>query len=276
MKATLDTKIISNFLLYVDHTLQKFGSAYSNYSGQLYPVPSDVLGRYAYAAPFKPWCNDTSISGAQVMSGVYVNGTYSPLGVSGLIEINHYKGVVYFNGPLTGQPVVSGNYAIKDFGVVLSDQPEWKLLLKSNNVTDNSVPQILTGLPVNTKSSPVVYVVVKGQENKPFGFNKINESMINLRCVIISDNEFQNVGACSILKNTAESHMPMMASLPFNQRGGTTGLIYNYETNPRDTTVYPWIAEARASDILQKGDFADMEGNMSIVDFSLSTVIVNR
>ena len=276
MIATLETKIISSFLLFVDHTIQKYGLAYTNYSGLLYPVSSDITGRYAYVTPFKPICNDTSISGAQILSGLYVNGTYTPLGSGGLSEINHYKGVAYFNTPLSAATVVSGNYAIKDFNVVLSDQTDWQLLLKTTQNKDNSAPQTLTGLPLNTQSSPIIYVTIRGQENKPWAFYKTDESRVELRCVILSENQFQNVGICSILKNTFESHMPLLTTLPFNQMGATTGLVYNYDTNTRDSRYYPWIAQARASNVLQKGDYADVNRNMSLVDFTLSTIIVNR
>lgn len=275
MKASLETRIISNFMLYIDNALQKYGSAYQNYSGRLYPVQSDIANRYAYSTPFKPLCNDTSIAGAQIMSGVYVNGTYTPLGSGGLTEINHYKGVVYFNTPLASSAVVSGNYAIKEFQVELADDTEWNLLFNRKYVNNNSLPQNISGLPIDAKVLPIVYVVVKGQENKPFAFRKIDESRVELRCVILTDNEWQCVGASSILKNTFENHMPMLTGLPFNQNGTTTGQMFNYDTNLRDSGFYPWIAQARAADILQKGDYKDIPRRMATVDFIISTIMVN-
>src|ERR1700758_3177468 len=138
MKPTLEAQIVSNFMLYIDHSIQQQGQAYTNYSGQLFPVKSNYGGLYAYATPFKQLCNDTSVAGAQVMSGVYINGHFAPVGTSGLIAINHYNGTVYFSSPLPATAFVSGQYAIKDFSIELADQPEWKLLYETKYVTNNS------------------------------------------------------------------------------------------------------------------------------------------
>jgi len=276
MKAGLETRIISNFLLFLDHSIQKFGDAYAARSSLFYPITSDLANLYAYSAPFQGFCNDTSITGANVLSGVYVNGTYTPVGSGGLTAINHYKGVVYFSSPLASNAVVSGNYSVKEFPVVLSDQPEWNLILNANAVDDNSKPPTTTGANYNDQPVPVVYVVIKGQENQPFGFQKIDDSRIDLRCVIITNNEFQNVGVASILKNTFESHMPMLTNLPFTQNGLNTGLAYNYGTNTRDDNYHPWIARSKVIDITQAGDYKNIRKCISMVDFTLSTVFVNR
>lgn len=275
MKAQLEPIIISNFLLLLDHSIQNKGAAFFPYSGLFYPIDSDINGYYSYASPFKPLCNDTSISGANVLSGLYINGVYNPIGSGHFKRFNHYKGVAYFDQNYPNNTIISGNCSVKEFGIELSDQPEWKLLFETKYTNQNMFSQNLSGLHPNEKTAPIIYVVFKGQQNDPFAFTHLDNSKINLRCVIISDNEFQSLNVCSILKNLYQFNVPILQSLPFNSIGGTTGELYNYKTIPTNNIYSVLVSDARSVDISQKGDFKDIVRNLALVDFTLSTIVQN-
>ena len=108
---------MSSFLLFLDHEILKKGSGFKNTSSLLYPTINKYAGMTTYSTPFKQLVNDTSIPGANVMTGVYLNNTFVPVGQSGLMAINHYKGTVEFSSPLPASTVVSGNYAVKDINI---------------------------------------------------------------------------------------------------------------------------------------------------------------
>ena len=272
MTPQLENKIVSSFLLFVDHSILSAGQAYRNYSGQLYPIQSDVAGRYAYAAPFKQWCNDTSISGANVSSGVYIDNIFVTVGQSGLAAINHYKGTVYFSSPLPATSIVTNNYSIKDISIELTDKPEWKLLFETKYVSNNTYNQTLSGLPLDTKISPILYVSPTNQENKPFGFNHIDNNTISIRCIVIADNAFQNLAVSSILKNLNTRYIPLVAATPFDALGNMTGLNYNYSQLSLNSGFHPWISSVKKVEVQQKGDFANVERRTSFVDFEISTI----
>jgi hypothetical protein len=123
MQPQFDNKLITSFLLLVDHELLKRGLAYTNTSGQLYRISSNLTNAIAYASPVKGWVNDTSISGATVASGVYVNGHFVTIGQSGLDSINHYQGVAYFTGVnFLNSTTVTAAYSVKEFNVSMVDQ----------------------------------------------------------------------------------------------------------------------------------------------------------
>jgi len=275
MIPTLETRIISNFILCIDHVIQQAGKAYTNYSSQFFPMGSDLAGYYAYGAPFKPMCNDVSVSGANVLSGLYLNGLFNPIGSGHFKAFNHYKGMAYFDQPLAGSIQISGNYAIKDFSIALSDQPEWKLLFDTKYVSNNEYNQILSGLDPETKICPIIYVLVKGQQNEPFGITHIDNAQLNIRCVVISDTEYQSLGACSILKNMYQQFLPMLKNQPFDTMGNITGSNYNYKTQVLDSQYPVWISKAKSIDISQKGDYKDIRKNLALVDFSFSTIVQN-
>jgi hypothetical protein len=275
MKPQLENRIVSSFLLYVDHEIQRLGQAYKNFSGLLYPASGKVNGLYVYTAPFKPLCNDTSIDGANVLSGVYLNGNFVTYGQSGLKYINHYQGALYFTGQLPANTRVSGNYAIKEFGVELADRTEWDLLFETKYVSNNYYNQTVSGLALESKTAPIIYVIPKAQENKPFAFQHIDNNTLSLRCLVIADTLSQNLAVSSILKNLNTRFIPLVTGIPFDSLGNNTGLAYNYHQAAVNSGINPWISAVRKIDVPQKGEFANIQRKMSIVDFDISTITVN-
>ena len=275
MLPALENRIMSNLMLFLDNRLQNVGQGYNNYSSLFYSIPSNVNGWYAYAAPFKQLCNDTSVSGVTVMSGVYVNGTYTPVGSGHLAAINHYDGVVYFNTPLPSTTTISGNYAIKEFSIEITDQQEWKLLFETKYVSNNRFNQTLSGLPLDTKTSPIIFLMLQNNYSIPFGFHRINNAQTSIRAIVIADTEYQRIAACGLLQTVNQYYLPMVSGLPFDVLGNITGTNYNYTGLGQDPTYSPWIQKAKGVDINQKGDYQNIYKKMGMVDFVISTVTQN-
>lgn len=273
MQAQLENRIISSFMLLVDHRLQSVGRAFSNYSGAMFPVETDLRGLTAYATPFRQICNDCSISGANIMSGVFLNNKFTSIGQSGLVAINHLKGAAYFSSPLASSVSITASYAIKEFNIELTNLPEWEILVKSKYVTKNQYAQNLSGLALEVKTTPIIYFVHRGQHNHAWAFNHIDDNRIKIRCVVIADNEFQCVGATSILKNLFNRYIPIVTSTPFDAVGNWFGESYDYTKLNFDSQFNPWIWTANAITVKQKRDFANMVENMAMVDFDISTIV---
>jgi hypothetical protein len=272
MIAQYDNKLLSSFLLLVDHQIQSKGQAFTNFSSQFFPVFSNIQGQYAYASPFKSLCNDTSISGANILSGVYLNGNYINIGQSGLSAINHYQGAVYFTNPLPAQSIVSGNYAIKDFSVELTDQPEYKLLFQTKYITSTKFNQVLSGLALDEKTSPIVFLRTKTDDDAPFALGGLENKKKIIRAIIIADNEYQKIAVCSILKSMMYSPFYLTTKLPFDAAGNMTGLNYNYDNLIKETAFFPWIMKTKVIDVLRAGDFESINKNVSMIDFEVQTI----
>lgn len=276
MQVQFDHQVISSFLLFIDNKIQSIGQSYTNYSGLFYPVYTSIQNLYAYATPFKQLCNDTSISGATIISGIYLNGNYIGIGQSGLQAINHKDGIAYFNQQLPSSTIISGNYAIKEFNVELTDQPDWKLLFENKYITNNFYNQTLSGLSSDVKTSPILFIKHITEENKPFGFGGINNNVIRLRGVLITDNQYQKIGVCNILKNYNIYQLPITTTnIPFDMLGNYTGISYSYNALPSDPNYYCLINTVKAIDVPQRGEYASLVKSMALIDFELNTFIQN-
>jgi hypothetical protein len=96
MKAQLDNILMSSMIMWMDNILLTKGEAFQNYNSKFYPVTNIYNGFYTYGLPFKQVVSDSSITGANLLSGVYVNNSLITVGQSGLSGINPNNGQVYF------------------------------------------------------------------------------------------------------------------------------------------------------------------------------------
>ena len=77
MKPQVDNIVMSNMLLWLDTQILSKGEAFTNYSGNFYPVDSLVNGFYTYSLPVKQVLADSSIEGANILSGIYINNNFA-------------------------------------------------------------------------------------------------------------------------------------------------------------------------------------------------------
>jgi len=271
MLAQIDNRIISSFLLFLDHEIQRQGAAYQNKTGLFFPANSIINGLTAYTTSYKQLCNDTSINGANIMSGVYINNAFTPIGSGGLAAINHYDGSIYFSNPPASNAIISGSFAVKDVNVYLSDQPDYKLLFDSQYLSNAKYGQPLSGLPLDAKVVPAVFIVVKTQENKPFSFAGLDDNNIRLRAIVVAQNLFQKVAICNIIKNFRLRRLPVIDYTPFDYLGDVTGINYNYNNLTPDSYYNPIILETKSVTIPERGEFVNTFKQMAMIDISIST-----
>ena len=268
MQVQLEQRIMTSFLLKVDNALQQ-ASGFTNQTINFYPAYSDYANRYVYTANTRPLCNDTSVSGATIISGLMLNQSPVLVGESGLLAINHYKGAVYFSSALPKGITISGSGARKEVNVKLTDQTDWHLMYESQYH-----PQPInspTGLPLDLETTPIVFLRFRGMENKPLCFAKLDNQSMMIRGIIVANNEFQKISITSILKNLNYTTIPLVTSTPFDAVGNMTGLNYNYNQLTLDTSYTPMILSVRIIDQPSTGPYASVARNMAIADFEIST-----
>jgi hypothetical protein len=266
----LDNLIVSSFLLFGDHELLRQGQAYSNKSGLFYPENSDTQGTYTYSCSYLQLVNDTSISGANVMSGVYLNGVFVGIGTSGLYAINHYNGDVHFNAPLPKNTIVSGNFAVKDVNWYLSDGPDYRVIMEGKYASNPKYAQQATGIQLGDKVMPAIFLVPKEQEAKDLAFAGIDDNAMRIRAMVVCENVYQRVAVCGILKNLKLRQFPLVASTPFDYLGNMTGTNYNYNTLPYYGLYSPFVHKCKVTEIPNVGTFTDATKQFAMVDFDLS------
>ncbi len=240
MIAQFDNYVLSSFALYLDHYIIKQGTAYKNYGWRFYPGPQVYNGLYTYALPFKQIIADSSIVGANVMSGIYLNNAFILPGQSGLVAINFEEGQAYFNQDVSNYPL-SGNFAIKDFNVKLTSLPDETLLFETKYSPRPKTARQITGLALDDETFPVIYARNEGGENTPFAFGGQDTTEIRIRCVAFADSQYNLDGLFSILRDRVRTFVPLFtqADMPFNVYGGLKYGVYHY-----DNIVAPKINQA--------------------------------
>jgi hypothetical protein len=239
MKAQFENVLMSSMVLWFDHTLIKKGEAFSNYNSEFYPITNIYNGYYTYGAPFKNLIRDESITGVNIISGVYLNNNFITTGQSGLVAINADQGQLYFNSGLNN-PTISGNYAVKDYGIYLTNENEEKILFETKFNLNPKTTENPTGLPINAQTYPAIYLKNNGGNNTPLAFGGLDSSNINVRAIVISDSIFSMDAVSSIFKDTARTYIPIIqpSEMPFNSLNGLKSR-YNYDllTTGRAGTV---------------------------------------
>ena len=259
-------------MLFVDHHLLERGEAFTNHSSYFYPTSNLYNGYYTYSAPFKQMVSDDSIAGAQVIKNLKVNGASVSVGNNNLHGINHYKGQVYFTSD-QGNAVISGDYAVKDFNVYLTNDPEQKLLFETKYQLVPKFPQQLSGLAPDAQPYPAIFIKNMGGLNEAFAFGGIDNTITNVRLVVMADSSFKLDAACGILKDLKNSYIPIAEDLPFDAMGSYTGINYNY--NALTTTNGPTIWDARVSKVTLTEEFEKLKNSdvfSAFVDFELQTM----
>lgn len=230
MLPSFDNKLLSSFFLWFDHRLLKNGQAYNNGSGQFYESKVLYNNYYTYAIPFKQLVSDASILGANVMSGIYLSGSFISPGTSGLIDINFSQGHVYFSTKVNAN-AISGNFGLKEFNVEISSAPEEKIVFETKFSLKPKINVPTTGAPTDTVPYPVIFLKYTNRESVPFAFGGLDMTTRTVRAIVLADNPFNLDAVCGIFADAARTYVPLLdpSEMPFNSLGGYKNSVYNYD-----------------------------------------------
>lgn len=274
MKAQLDNILMSSMIMWLDNKLLTKGEAFKNFSSNFYPITNIYNGFYSYGLPFKQIVNDSSISGANLLSGVYVNGSFISVGQGNLTGISPQNGQVYFNSNQSSN-TLSGNYAVKDFNIYLTSKAEEELLFESQYQTRPKTAQDITGLAIESITYPCIFLKNNGGNNEPFAFGGQDETIMEVRAIVLADNMFNLDAVCSILKDTARDYVPLINNSPFNNFGSLSSGYYNYNSLISSINVGTdgfYISEVNVSKIFANLNIKNSQVYPAFIDFTLSNI----
>jgi hypothetical protein len=218
-------------MTYYENKIQDNGTAYTNVNSKFYATSGDINGLHAYAAPFKPFVSDHSITNATKISGVYIGNTFHGLGAGGLTGINFAEGLIYLTGAATG--TISGSYAVQDFFVTTTSRPEDELLFERKYQIRPKTPSQsgIAGLLPSEYTVPVIFFKHDKSHNEEFAFGGTEDTRSIINCIIIADSQFLLDGAVSIIRDTTRDVIPEIPQneFPMNMLGSyMNGNTYNY------------------------------------------------
>lgn len=273
MKQQFDNQVISSFLMWFDHTLLEKGDAYYTVNSTFPANSSYFKNYYAYNGPYKGLVYDTSITGATVMTGVYVNNVKYNLGSGPVSGINYYEGQVY--SP-SGSLNVSGTYSVKEFNVLLTSQPEETLLFETQYSKRNKLPTgiLKDSLAENTITYPVVFLKNNGSSNTPAAFGGTDETRVDVRAIVIADSQYNLDAVCSLFRDRNYDNVPLIdqSDNPFNVLGSfknNAPFNYNTVTAGKDYCMIDRVSISKISSVRNKENMLNPSAYFALIDFEL-------
>jgi len=213
----------------MDHNIQKNGVAWENVSSLFYDTQDNEFGLFTYSNPYGTIVSDNSV-GSNTFSGVYIDGVFTQTGQGSLVEINYNKGHLYFSAD-QGSNVLSGDYAIPEYRVEITDKPDEEILFESKYFLRPKTYQVLKGLDTDAIPYPVIYIKPMGTQNEPFAFGGQDNTIMTVRAVILDESmwNLSNVTAFLVDKKDEAIHVFQEDELPYNSLGGVINGNYNYD-----------------------------------------------
>jgi hypothetical protein len=270
---------MSSFYLWLDHEILTRGEAFINYSGKLYNSSDpNFINSSIYSSPFRQWVYDSSVTGATIPTGIFLNNSFVPKNTSGL-HIDYNKGRVIFNNQnLSGN--FSANFSLKEFSLYYTDEREEKLLFEKSYSVTPKIHQVTGGLGYLDVPYPCIFIKHRSSENVPFAFGGEDKTETSLRCIALAPNSFLLDGLISILNDSVRKVFPLFSAekFPFNYFGDFKfNNYFNYEEACGQTYDRVYIDRVTVSK-LDEIDNAKINKKVvaALIDFELYDVRTPR
>jgi hypothetical protein len=223
-------KFTNSFFLWFDNYLLTKGQAYSNVTGKFFNYEDARLdSEYKiFGSAYKQWVNDSSIVGADVPSGVFVNGAFSGRNTNLILDFENGR---VLSKSLPAQSSITGSFAVKDFNIYFSNETEEDIVVENKYDTNSRI--VLNEedyIKPYDQVIPAIFLSLDGVSNKGFAIGGMEETTLNAKAVILSENNYQLDGVLSIFadsRNEVFSVIPM-ADHPMNEFGDLKTGHYSY------------------------------------------------
>lgn len=221
--------LVSSAFLWLDHIILDKTKSFTNLNVNFYPIHSPYNNIRSYASPFEQFVSDSSIAGAVIPTGVYINNLFTPIGVSGLYHIDYNNARVYITGNYSINSI-SGQFAVKYFNIKTIDEPEEKILVENSYRIRPKTTIQATGLQENENNYPIIFLKSDGGYNEPAAFGGMDSTNIRLKLIILTDSMYSLNSINSVIRDTCKTDIPIFNSgqMPFNIFGNFISGSYNY------------------------------------------------
>jgi hypothetical protein len=274
MKEQFQHKLTTSFFLWFDNFLLTKGEAFSNKTGSFFYYSDDRLDTTykAYGSPYKQWVTDSSITDANVPSGVFIGGNFS--GRDDGVVLDFDNGRVLISGGNTDL-TVTGSFAVKDFNVYMTNDTEEDLVVENKYTVNSRLPSgPYTYISPYDDVVPAVFIASSDSRNSPYALGGLQDTQVTMKAVVLAEDPYQLDGVLSIFMDSAEECItPIpMTGYPTTELGDLKNNTYNYTntTNqyPNSTKFYiNGVTTSRLSDRDRKSLAHDLY--VGFIDFDV-------
>jgi hypothetical protein len=268
----------NSFLLWFDNYLLKKGQAYSNRTGKFYYYEDERIDSVfkAFGSPYKQWVNDSSIAGATVPSGVWVNGSFKSRNDGVTLDFDNGRALISGN-TATKTSTITGSFAVKDFNVYFTNETEDNLIIEQKF---SSNPRFYSAAENRIEpydyAVPAIFVSSESVKNEAFAFGGEDTTRIQMKAVVFAENSYQLDGVLSIF---ADSQNEVIVNIPFSghpqtEFGDIKNGYYSYEelkSQYRDSRQIFFLEDVVASKLNDKAaKTVTNDLHVGFIDFELS------
>lgn len=223
-------RLTNSFFLWFDNYLLTKGQAYSNLTGTFFNYNDERFDSSykVFGSAYKQWVNDSSIAGANVPSGVYVNGVFSGKNENLILDFENGR---VLSSELPANTAITGSFAVKDFNVYFSNETEEDLIIENKyDINSRIILNDESYIMPYDYVLPAIFLSVDSVQNKGFALGGMEETTIMAKAVVMAENNYQLDGVLSIFADSRnEVFRPIpMSDHPMNEFGDLKSGTYSY------------------------------------------------
>jgi len=216
--------------MWFDNFLLTKGEAFSNKTGEFsYYEDARLDSTYkAYGSPFKTWVTDSSITGATIPTGVFINGNFSGRDDGVVLDFENGRALVSGSDE---DLTVTGEFSVKDFNVYITNDTEDDLIVENKYKVNSRLPSASYGaISPYDDVVPAVFISTANSTNEPFAFGGIQNTSVQVKAVILAEDTYQLDGVLSIFMDSVNECITSipMTGYPITELGDLKDGSYSY------------------------------------------------
>ena len=259
MNVGFDHELLSSFYLWCDDRLNFFAEAYSSIENHTFEyvdsndVPSSYHGYYSPYRQFISASDKFTIDNHVEIAGSQVNDKDG-------IYIDYNNGRVLVDTSVHGSSKtlnITGDFAYKTLNVYITDETEESVILNSDFIispTNQTFLQTNGGFSEKIYTVPAMFITLSNSQNEPFAFGGMDNTITNIRSVVVADSNYTLDGALSIFRDSARTVFPHIKfeNFPYGEFNHIKNFPYKYKDLIDNADNNFFISEIRSSKLTDR------------------------
>jgi len=260
VKVGFDHEVLSSFYLWCDDRLNFFAEAYQPPISHTfeYVDSADIpIGWNAFYSPYRQfvWSSDV----IAVANSVKIGGVTVPDKDGIFIDYNNGRILVDTSSRHGASKtlVITGDFAYKTLNVYITDETEESVILNSDFIISPANQTFLQqngGFGEKIYTVPAMFITLDNSTNEPFAFGGMDQTVLNVRSVVVADSNYTLDGALSIFRDSARTNFPLIDfnDFPFGEFNHIKNPPYKYKDLITASSSDCFVDEVKASKLTDR------------------------
>lgn len=259
MNVGFDHDLLSSLYLWFDDRLNYFAEAYQPSITHTFEYVDTLDVPSNYHAYYSPYRQLVSASDKVAVNSFVTIGGVNVVDKNG-IYIDYNNGRVLVDTSIYGTSktlVITGDFAYKTVNTYITDETEENVILNSDFIispANQTYLQTRGGFSSKIYTVPAVFLTLANSENKPFAFGGLDNTVTNVRVVVVADSNYTLDGILSIIRDSARSCFSLIdfENFPYGEFSHIKSHPYKYEDLSNASSDKCFIEEVVASKLTDR------------------------